>query len=232
MKMMIFTQSKRIDYLKRLLTGQLDYTNEPDFRQISPIYCSGKKYLQKEAYFAFEKMTEAAKKTGINLKILSAARDFATQKSIWEKKWKQFAPETDELTIAKTILQFSAMPMTSRHHWGTDIDLNCLENDNFEQGKGKEEFDWLQKNAHTFGFWQVYDDKNTSKRNGYELEKWHWSYLPLASEYLYSYLKLISYNDIRGFIGAELAPNLRIIEEYVAGISISDHFKTERSLFK
>ncbi len=51
------------------------------------------------------------------------------------------------------------------------------------------------------------------------MEKWHWSYLPLASDYLSSYLQLISYDDIRGFIGAEFASKLRIIEDYVSGIS-------------
>jgi len=206
-------------YLKKLLTGQLDYANEADFRQISSAYCQKKMYLQKETYSAFLKMAKAAIKDGIKLEILSAARDFVTQKAIWERKWKQFPAGTDEFTIAKTILQYSAMPMTSRHHWGTDIDLNCLENEYFEYGKGKTEFEWLCQNAPQFGFYQVYTDKKLSGRKGYEPEKWHWSFLPIASSYLNSYQKLIRYADFAGFIGAELAPKLRIIEDYVAGIS-------------
>ena len=39
-------------------------------------------------------------------------------------------------------------------------------------------------------------------RTGYNLEKWHWSYLPLASKYLEFYNKKISYTmtlmDLKG----------------------------------
>ncbi|NJK84501.1 MAG: M15 family metallopeptidase [Saprospiraceae bacterium] len=38
---------------------------------------------------------------------------------------------------ALKILKYSSMPGTSRHHWGTDIDLNSFSNSYFEQGEGK-----------------------------------------------------------------------------------------------
>ena len=53
------------------------------------------------------------------------------------------------------------MPSTSRHHWGTDIDLNSLNNSYFSSGKGLKEYDWLTTNANHYGFYQVYtDEKN------------------------------------------------------------------------
>ena len=94
------------------------------------------------------------------------------------------------------------MPTTSRHHWGTDIDLNSLSNSYFEQGKGKKEYEWLIENANKYGFYQVYTSKENG-RTGYNLEKWHWSYLPLASEYLKFYNANITYKDISGFKGSE-----------------------------
>ena len=58
-----------------------------------------------------------------------------------------------------------------------------------------------------------------NNRSGYNLEKWHWSYLPLASEYLEFYNSNITVIDINTFKGAELAKDLNIITDYVNGIS-------------
>lgn len=119
---------------------------------------------------------------------------------------------------AQVILQFSSMPSTSRHHWGTDVDLNYLENSFFEEGEGKKIYDWLVKNASRFGFYQVYTSQE-SGRTGYREEKWHWSYLPLASRYLALYNKSVNYPEIKGFEGSGLAEQAEIIQKYVNGLS-------------
>ena len=112
------------------------------------------------------------------------------------------------------------MPSTSRHHWGTDIDINSLEPSYFESGQGKREYDWLVKNADRFGFCQVYTDFNNKDRDsGYLNEAWHWSYIPKAKVYLEEYNKRINYNDINGFMGSNLADDLSMISDYVNGIS-------------
>jgi LAS superfamily LD-carboxypeptidase LdcB len=118
----------------------------------------------------------------------------------------------------RTILTYSSMPSTSRHHWGTDIDINCVEGKYFESGKGLKEYNWLCENASKFGFCQVYTSKKNSNRTGYEMEKWHWSYLPVASKNLENFNKLIKYSDIKGFKGSNLAPKVKSIENYVNGI--------------
>lgn len=110
------------------------------------------------------------------------------------------------------------MPATSRHHWGTDIDLISLNNSYFDKGKGKKEYEWLKMNANNFGFYQVYTNKKNG-RTGYNLEKWHWSYLPLANEYLDYFNKYVTYDDIDGFMGAEISKRVNIIERYVNGVS-------------
>uniref|UniRef100_UPI0035656002 M15 family metallopeptidase n=1 Tax=Fodinibius sp. TaxID=1872440 RepID=UPI0035656002 len=137
---------------------------------------------------------------------------------IWERKWNNSTAESD-LDKALEILEYSSMPMTSRHHWGTDIDLNDLNNSYFESGQGRKEYEWLRAHANDFGFYQPYTDKSLNGRTGYNEEKWHWSYLPLASQYLKFYNRNISNADITGFKGSELAKEIDMVNNYVNGIS-------------
>ena len=112
------------------------------------------------------------------------------------------------------------MPCTSRHHWGTDVDLINLNNEYFESGQGLKEYKWLKENAARFGFRQVYDDKKITKRTGYELEKWHWSYMPTSSKFLKQYHEKVNYRIIKGFKGDVLAGHKEIdmIRNFVGGI--------------
>ena len=121
---------------------------------------------------------------------------------------------------AKKILLYSSMPSTSRHHWGTDIDINSLEPSYFEYGRGKIEYDWLVKNGAKFGFCQTYSDFDKNDRSsGYQEESWHWTYMPKSKKFLAEYNKTVGYEDINGFLGSELAEQLGMIENYVNGIS-------------
>ena len=164
-------------------------------------------------------MYEAAQKEGIKLTIISGTRNFDDQKRIWENKWIKFSSLGDSISIMKKILLYSSMPSTSRHHWGTDMDLISLESPYFENGQGLKEYKWLVEHAGKFGFCQVYDDKKETKRSGYELEKWHWSYMPLSSIYLKKYNELVNYSNINGFSGSKLAKKINVIDEFVNGIN-------------
>ena len=110
------------------------------------------------------------------------------------------------------------MPGTSRHHWGTDIDLNYLSNVHFESGNGKALYEWMRQNAHDFGFCQPYTEKNNRRPNGYEEEKWHWSYMPLAEKYYAAAKQKLKNQLISGFSGAEYADSLKVVEHYVFGV--------------
>ncbi len=109
------------------------------------------------------------------------------------------------------------MPTSSRHHWGTDMDLNNLNNTYFEKGTGLKLYNWLLEHAKTYGFNQVYTSK-INGRTGYNMEKWHWSYMPLSEKYLTFYNENISYKDITGFKGSEQAKTIDVIKNYVNGI--------------
>ena len=124
-----------------------------------------------------------------------------------------------DVEIIRDIMIWSSMPSTSRHHWGTDIDINSTDDGYFLSGKGKEVYTWLTKHANKFGFCQVYNKKGNGRNTGYNEEKWHWSYMPLASGYLEEYKKLVSYDDINGFSSSGFAKELDIINEFVLGIS-------------
>lgn len=208
------------------LIGDFNPAGHPAFVEIASNYTDKSSiYLRQEAYTAFVQMAGAAKQAGFKLKIISATRNFSYQKSIWERKWEQ--PKYmgwSALERSKDILKYSSMPGSSRHHWGTDIDLNALDNAWFETGEGKRLYAWLCANAPSYGFYQVYTSKATG-RTGYEEEKWHWSYMPLAERYLQQYNTLIDNHMLGNFKGSETAVELKIVERYVNGIHPSSKTK-------
>jgi LAS superfamily LD-carboxypeptidase LdcB len=203
---------------KDFLTGKISFSKDERFVKLDSKHCDGRTvYVRTEVAEAFEKMREAALKDNIVLFVLSGARSFEQQKNIWERKWKMYQDLKPQARALK-ILTFSSMPMSSRHHWGTDIDMNSLENSYFESGKGLKIYQWLTTNAPKYGFCQVYTDKSINGRTGYELEKWHWSYLPISRKLLEEYNKTVKISDFKGFSGCELAAEVKIIENYVNGI--------------
>ncbi|WP_341221909.1 M15 family metallopeptidase [Polaribacter atrinae] len=198
--------------------GKFDYTKNSDFTLVPEENSSKEIYLRKEVLEAFLQMNAAALKEGISFTVISGTRNFDHQKRIWNYKWNDKYKNFPPLERAKKILEFSSMPSTSRHHWGTDIDINSLTNSYFEKGKGLKEYNWLLKNAHTFGFYQPYTSKKNG-RTGYSEEKWHWTFLPLSSLYLKYYNATVGLEKINGFEGFSYAKELNVIEEYVNGIN-------------
>ena len=113
------------------------------------------------------------------------------------------------------------MPSTSRHHWGTDIDLNDLNNSYFERGSGAKIYQWLTANASTYGFCQVYSPLGKERPAGYQEEKWHWSYTPLSKPMLNDANGLLTDKKITGFSGSEYATSFGIVKNYIFGVDPS-----------
>ncbi|MEZ4918715.1 MAG: M15 family metallopeptidase [Saprospiraceae bacterium] len=206
----------------RYLSGGFNPEEDDRFVLIGPPYADATgMYLRRETFEAFQAMYQAARKDGIQLRIISATRNFDRQKAIWEKKWKRYelshpAPKDRALKI----LEYSSMPGSSRHHWGTDIDLNDLENSSFENGGRYERvYKWLSEHAHEYGFCQPYTPKGENRPNGYNEEKWHWSFTPLSRVFLQEYQNRVKIEMFRGFQGAESAAEVEIIKHYVLGIN-------------
>ena len=201
------------------LLGKFDPKTRPDFVTVGKPYSDrAGMLLRKEALEAFKKMFAAAQQQGISLRIISSTRTFDQQKVIWEGKWTRFAKAAPApKDRALKILEYSSMPGSSRHHWGTDMDLNDLNNAAFERG-GKHEkvYTWLAAHAHEYGFCQPY---TAGRSSGYHEEKWHWSYLPLSRSFLVQYQQQLREKDLQGFQGSETAVEIGMVKNYVLGIN-------------
>jgi LAS superfamily LD-carboxypeptidase LdcB len=211
------------------LIGDVLAASDPRFAPVPQALATrGGMYGRKEAVDALAKMAEAAKADGVKLTVVSAFRSFRDQKRIWEDKWDgrtlveggklpQTVPDPEQRALK--ILEFSSMPATSRHHWGTDFDLNSLNNSYFASGEGKKVYDWLKAHGADYGFCQPYSPKPATRATGYEEERWHWSYLPIAKPYLAQYPASVGYDHIAGFKGSDAARGIDVIANYVAGIN-------------
>jgi len=155
--------------------------------------------LREEAFNAFQNMKAEALKEGVNIQIISSYRDFKHQKRIWEGKYNRYRSQglSEEKTIQK-IIEYSTIPGTSRHHWGTDIDIidakvsqpkHVLREENFHRdGPYIYLNQWMSQHASSFGFYLVYT--NEPKRKGFKYEPWHYSYKPLSKQYINRYKSL------------------------------------------
>jgi len=169
----------------------------------------GKGYqLRKEAHDAFTKMVSEALQSDIKIQVVSSYRSFAHQNRIWERKYRRYLNQglSPAASISK-IIAYSTIPGTSRHHWGTDLDLidanakqpsSVLQPQHFEEkGCYRKLKVWMDTHAEDFGFHLVYT--NSASRKGFKYEPWHYSYKPLAQHYLKRYRTL----DLKTIINEE-----------------------------
>jgi LAS superfamily LD-carboxypeptidase LdcB len=177
---------------------QISFSKEKDF-EYSILELMGKTdieligkgiNLRPLAHDAFVEMKKAAYSDGIELKIVSSYRSFSRQEAIWERKYARYTEEDgmDPLEAIDKIIEYSTVPGTSRHHWGTDIDIvdgyrkvegDVLVPSKFESGGPYEDFKkWMDENANMFDFHLVYTDD--PKRKGFKYEPWHYSFAPIS----------------------------------------------------
>ncbi|MBO1519028.1 M15 family metallopeptidase [Oceanisphaera pacifica] len=157
--------------------------------------------LQAEAKQAFMAMQAAAALDGFQLMPASSFRSFERQLAIWNGKFDGTRPlldahslplnsqELSEAERVNAILRWSALPGTSRHHWGTDIDIYDpsllppganlkLEPWEYEkEGYFYPLSQWLANNMARFDFYLPFAQPN----GGVAVEPWHLSYRPLSA---------------------------------------------------
>lgn len=133
-----------LNITSNFVLGKFDYKSDSTFVKVDSRYTAKDIYLNYMTYKAFLEMSNKAKRDSIDLKIISGTRNFYEQKAIWNRKWNLYN-NLNPIHRAKKILEYSSMPSTSRHHWGTDIDLNSLNNSYFNTGKGLKTYLWLKK---------------------------------------------------------------------------------------
>ncbi|MCB1138028.1 MAG: M15 family metallopeptidase [Leptospiraceae bacterium] len=206
------------------LSGQFDPYSHPDFLSLEKAGIPASRkgmVLRKETAEAIKRMLVRFKKDNPDIQfwVQSATRPFYSQKGIWEAKWngerkvngKDLRTIKDPLDRARTILEYSSMPGTSRHHWGTDFDINSLNPAYYKSGVGKRIYEWMLANAPDFGFCLVYTE---GRNGGYHWEPWHWSYRPLAAPMLRDWNRLYEEKKIKtSFSGSDSA--FHLAPEYV-----------------
>jgi LAS superfamily LD-carboxypeptidase LdcB len=198
MKRRSFIKTSSISGLALALAPNLSFSKDKDF-EYSILELMGKTDIELEgkginlrplAHDAFVEMKKAAYSDGIDLKVVSSYRNFNRQEAIWERKFDRYTEEDgmQPLAAIDKIIEYSTIPGTSRHHWGTDIDIvdgyrkvegDVLIPSKFESGGPYEDFKkWMDENANTFDFHLVYTDDR--KRKGFKYEPWHYSFAPIS----------------------------------------------------
>lgn len=164
---------------------------------------SGGHRLQSDVAQAYAALAADAQEAGFDLAVASAYRSFSRQLVIWNGKARgERAVHDDqgrsvpmsELSPAlqlRAILRYSAIPGTSRHHWGTDLDVYdaAAVPPDYELQLSVAEvapggmFDalhsWLDARmaeGRSHGFYRPYGED----RAGVAPERWHLSYAPLS----------------------------------------------------
>ena len=154
----------------------------------------------------FRILRDRAANEGIDLAVASGFRSYDRQKTIFDEKWQGkrsvFADDDSLLDRGEfedsdwldRILRFSAMPGTSRHHWGTDIDVfdraalsagqkpALLPSEYQATGVFARLGEWLEEQMardNAEGFFRPYDVDT----GGVAVEPWHLSFRPTANKF-------------------------------------------------
>lgn len=138
------------------------------------------------AAIPLEAMCRAAAVDGIKIVAVSGFRSVGRQTRIWNRKFKKAVRRIgDRQSSMCKVLEFSAPPGWSRHHWGCDVDLVAdtviddvrLEPEDWhEDGECAAANEWLEQHAADYGFIKPYDEF----RGGFLAEPWHWSFAPTS----------------------------------------------------
>lgn len=186
----------------------------------------GKNYLLlPEVEKAYQSMKRAASTVGIKIKVVSSYRSYEKQKVIWNRKFIAFQKEgLKGLQIINKIIEYSTIPGTSRHHWGTEIDVidgnplvegDVLISEKFhDRGPYEKLRVWMDKNAQDFGFLRPYS--MNEERGGFLYEPWHYSFSEISKPMLKSYLKLDIVELLKddSLLGSEML-NGKLLNKYV-----------------
>lgn len=168
-----YTDTKETDTSKNLLMLVNKYNYLPrsykpnDLEDVRNWYAYGENQIREEVYDHFIDMFNDAKEEGLTLIITSGFRDYQLQEDLYEEYKIDYGEEEANRIAAK--------PGFSEHQTGLCLDIATYDviMEEFEQ---TEEFKWMQKNAHKYGFILRYP-KGKEHITGYDYESWHYRYV-------------------------------------------------------
>jgi D-alanyl-D-alanine carboxypeptidase len=121
--------------------------------------------IHEEVYPFLIDLMKEAKDDGLDLQIISAFRSFDTQAELKSAYTVQYGSGANT---------FSADQGYSEHQLGTAVDFtNSTVGATWSGFAQSEEYEWLQKNAHKYGFTLSYPENNQF----YQFEPWHWRFV-------------------------------------------------------
>jgi D-alanyl-D-alanine carboxypeptidase len=131
--------------------------------------------LSQEAALFLMRMIYAAREEGVWLIPVSGYRSIRDQEAL-------FTAQVKKLGSIAAAAKRTAPPGHSEHHTGYAVDLadgGYPNRDVTAEFVDTEAFEWLQKNAKTFGFELSFPENNP---RGIAYEPWHWRYVgsPIA----------------------------------------------------
>lgn len=149
--------------------------------------------LEKKTAEAAISMIDAMKANEItNVSITSGYRTYEYQQTLFDRycdQEKAAHPAWSDTEVKDYVLTYSAYPGTSEHQTGLCLDLITTEmvglwnfgsetpDNPYDKGFAETEaFEWLQNNAHKYGFILRFPENKTAV-TGYSYESWHYRYV-------------------------------------------------------
>ena len=157
------TKQTNIELGNKMLVNKYNYLPDDyapnDIVNIKNWYAYDGHRTKQEVYNQYVKMWNKANENGLVLIVNSSYRTLAEQE-------EQYNMSSDD---------YASRPGFSEHQTGLALDIVTYDiiGNEFEN---TEEFEWLQTNAHKYGFILRYP-KNKEKITGYSYESWHYRYL-------------------------------------------------------
>ena len=101
-----------------------------------------------------------------------------------------------------------------------------ISNSNKTNSNKKKYLNWLNNNAHKFGFYLVYTDNKL--REGYNYESWHYSYRKLAKPMLEQYIEK---NCLQKLKDQDIAGSKYFTDDFIAKYVKQNIFEINNYLY-
>ena len=148
--------------------NKLDELYEPnDLEKIDIKYSNENKLLRHEARIAFEHLASDALKLGYKITAVSAYRTYEYQRNLFNHYKEKYGDEY--------ALNCSAKAGHSEHQTGLAVDVSGS-NNSYDDFHESDEFEWMEANAHKYGFILRYQEDKTNI-TGFKYEPWHYRYV-------------------------------------------------------
>ena len=145
----------------------------PEDYQVELTELSNGQSVDERIYPALQKMFDTARSEGIYPTVASGYRTAEKQQDLMEEKIAEYQAEGLTAREAKRkAKEWVAVPGTSEHQLGLGVDINA----DGVHSRGKEVYEWLDRNGYKYGFIRRYPQDKT-EITGIINEPWHYRYV-------------------------------------------------------